>query len=91
MKVGNELLKQLRICSGKSVEEFAKESNFSVGYIRRLEADEVNNLEYIYPRYAKALGIREKLLKEIALKAIRQEWNHEKIVVTAKKMMRISE
>lgn len=86
MKVKNEVLKQARICSLNTVESLSARLNLSVGYIRKLEAGEINNLEYIYPKYARALRIKEGCLKKVMLDAEREGWDSEKIRAEVEKI-----
>lgn len=74
MKNKNEVLKQVRIASKQSVESLAEATGFSPAYIKRLEAGEVENLSYIYAKYARALRIQEGKIRRLAERADKENW-----------------
>jgi len=85
MKARNEVLKQARICSNKTIEFLSTSMNLSVSYIMRLEAGEIQNLDYIYGKYAKALGIPVGCLKKVISNAEKEKWEAEQIAIEVKK------
>jgi len=83
----NEVLKQLRILSKLSVEALAEATGLSQGYINRLEAGEVENLSYIYGKYAKALRIQEGKIRRMAERAEKENWSASQIVAEVRSLV----
>jgi len=89
MKERYEVLKQARIFSHYTVEAFAIKTNLSVGYIQKLEAGEINNLEYIYSKYADALRIPIGRIKKVISEAEKGRWEKCKIADEVNRMLQI--
>ena len=87
MKVKNEILKQMRIYSGKTVAELSACIRLTTSYIERLEAGNVENLDYIYPKYATALRVKEGSIKRIIFVAEKECWDSERIKTEVIRML----
>ena len=84
MKIRNEVLKQLRIWARYTVAELSTKIGLSESYFLRLEAGEIENVEYIYKRYADALRIPLNKMKKLINDAERGNWDKDKIASEVK-------
>ena len=91
MKERYEVLKQIRICLGWPIDTFTEMLGFSsVEYVENVEAGKINNVEYIYQRYARVAGIKPSSLRVFINDAERKSYSAKDINLELKKMLRIS-
>ena len=91
MKERYEVLKQIRLCLRWPIDTFTEMLGFSSpSYVQNVEDGKVNNVEYIYQRYAKVAGIKPSTLRAFINEAEREHYSVETIVSVLKQMLRIS-
>lgn len=91
MKARYEVLKQIRLCLRAPIESFTKELGFSsVSYVEKVEDGKINNVEYIYERYAKIIGIKVSSLRAFIGEAERNNYTPETINAEIRKIMKLN-
>lgn len=91
MKQRYEVLKQMRLCLRSSLESFTEELGFSSAtYVAKVEQGKINNVEYIYSRYAKVAGIKVNTLKVLIKEAEKNNYTSEEIAAELRRTLRLS-
>ena len=91
MKERYEVLKQIRLCLGWPIDTFTEMLGFSSpSYVRKVEDGKINNVEYIYQRYARVAGIKPSTLRGFINEAERENYSAETIVTVLKQILRMS-
>lgn len=90
MKERYEVLKQIRLYAGYDIVSFTKKLGFSsVSYVQNVERGVIENVEYIYERYAKVLGIRQVTLKTLIKDSEKNHYTSQEIASEIKRMLKV--
>lgn len=90
MKERYEVLRQIRLYMRDDIETFTKELGFSSAeYVKGVESGRIANVEYIYDRYAKLIGIKSVTIKMMVKEAEKNHYTSQEIASELRRILKV--